>query len=121
MCYGATMKLHIFKSGKEPDVFGFTADATGGNLPSELGPWLELEKALRKLVQTPQWPTSARPVRSLPPSNVTASMSLGAKPFLIPLAFRGCANDPNTPEPPRSELVGQPDCGSGNRGSVRAC
>ena len=33
------MKISLFRSSKEPDVFGFTADPTGGNLPDELGPW----------------------------------------------------------------------------------
>lgn len=35
------MKLHIFQSSREPDVFGFTADEAGNNLPSEFSPWLE--------------------------------------------------------------------------------
>jgi hypothetical protein len=33
------MKLTLFRSTKEPDVFGFTADPTGGNLPDEFSPW----------------------------------------------------------------------------------
>lgn len=33
------MKIHLFRSLKEPDVFGFTGDAAGVNLPAELGPW----------------------------------------------------------------------------------
>ena len=33
------MKLHTFQSGKEPDVFGFTADETAMNLPADLAPW----------------------------------------------------------------------------------
>jgi hypothetical protein len=33
------MKVHIFQSGRRPDVFGFTSDATGGNLPVEFAPW----------------------------------------------------------------------------------
>jgi hypothetical protein len=33
------MKLTLFRSTKEPDVFGFTADPTGSNLPDEFGPW----------------------------------------------------------------------------------
>ena len=39
---GATsqdMKLTLFRSTKDPDVFGFTADPTGSNLPDEFGPW----------------------------------------------------------------------------------
>ena len=38
------MILHIFKSGREPDVSGYTADASGVNLPSALGPWMRSEK-----------------------------------------------------------------------------
>jgi hypothetical protein len=33
------MNLHLFRSGKEPDMFGFTPDATGADLPAELAPW----------------------------------------------------------------------------------
>ncbi|MFL5255354.1 MAG: hypothetical protein ACJ8AI_21160 [Rhodopila sp.] len=35
----AAMKVYIFQSGKEPDVVGFTVDATGANLPASLAPW----------------------------------------------------------------------------------
>ena len=30
------MKVYIFQSGKEPDVVGFTVDATGANLPARI-------------------------------------------------------------------------------------
>jgi hypothetical protein len=33
------MKLSLFRSTVEQNVFGFTADPTGCNLPEELGPW----------------------------------------------------------------------------------
>jgi hypothetical protein len=33
------MKLTLFRSTKEPDLFGFTDDPTGSNLPDEFGPW----------------------------------------------------------------------------------
>jgi hypothetical protein len=33
------MAIFLFRSAKEPDVFGFTADPAGANLPAELGPW----------------------------------------------------------------------------------
>ena len=33
------MKLTLFRSAKEPDLFGFTADPTGSNLPEAFGPW----------------------------------------------------------------------------------
>lgn len=33
------MKVYIFQSGKEPDMVGFTVDATGANLPLYLAPW----------------------------------------------------------------------------------
>jgi hypothetical protein len=33
------MNIYLFRSTKEPDIFGFTADSTGGNLPDEFGPW----------------------------------------------------------------------------------
>ena len=33
------MATFLFRSAREPDVFGFTADPSGANLPEELGPW----------------------------------------------------------------------------------
>jgi hypothetical protein len=36
---GWLMQIHIFQSLKAPDVFGFTGDEAGGNLPADLGPW----------------------------------------------------------------------------------
>ncbi len=33
------MTLHIFQSNKMPELFGFTIDDTGANLPVEDGPW----------------------------------------------------------------------------------
>jgi hypothetical protein len=38
-CYACGMKLTLFRSIKEPDLFGFMADSTGSNLPDEFGPW----------------------------------------------------------------------------------
>jgi hypothetical protein len=35
------MKLTLFRSTKEPDIFGFTSDPTGNNLPGQFGPWLK--------------------------------------------------------------------------------
>ena len=33
------MTISLFRSAKEPDVFGFTVDPAGSNLPAQLGPW----------------------------------------------------------------------------------
>ena len=33
------MKLYIFRSGREPDMFGFAADEEGLHLPMYLAPW----------------------------------------------------------------------------------
>ena len=33
------MTISLFRSTKEPDVFGFTVDPTGSNLPAQFGPW----------------------------------------------------------------------------------
>ncbi len=33
------MKLTLFHSTKQTDLFGFTADPSGSNLPDEFGPW----------------------------------------------------------------------------------
>ena len=32
------MAIFLFRSAKEPDVFGFTANPTGNNLPEDLAP-----------------------------------------------------------------------------------
>lgn len=37
--YADDMTLHIFQSQKTPEMFGFTADPIGTNLPAEDGPW----------------------------------------------------------------------------------
>ena len=33
------MKVYVFRSSKDPEVYGFTSDQTGENLPAELEPW----------------------------------------------------------------------------------
>jgi hypothetical protein len=33
------MKLFVFRSGSEPDMFGFAADEEGMHLPEHLAPW----------------------------------------------------------------------------------
>jgi hypothetical protein len=33
------MTLHVFRSISVPELYGFTADAAGANLPVETGPW----------------------------------------------------------------------------------
>src|ERR1700760_2427789 len=40
-CYAMlrAMKVYVFQSGKQPDLVGFTVDATGANLPPDLAPW----------------------------------------------------------------------------------
>jgi hypothetical protein len=35
------VKLTLFRSTKEPDIFGFTSDPTGNNLPGQFGPWFK--------------------------------------------------------------------------------
>jgi hypothetical protein len=37
--YARHMKMHLFQSTRELDVFGFTSDETGDNLPADLAPW----------------------------------------------------------------------------------
>jgi len=34
------LRLFIFVSAQNPQLFGFTRDQTGGNLPPNYGPWL---------------------------------------------------------------------------------
>jgi hypothetical protein len=33
------MTVHVFQSAKMPELYGFTVDASGTNLPVEDGPW----------------------------------------------------------------------------------
>lgn len=33
------MQLYLFSSEHDPDIFAFSADKTGANLPQGLGPW----------------------------------------------------------------------------------
>jgi hypothetical protein len=33
------MTINLFQSVTDPEVFGFTRDATGQNLPGKFGPW----------------------------------------------------------------------------------
>jgi hypothetical protein len=33
------MMVYVFRSAKDPDVYGFTSYQTGENLPAELEPW----------------------------------------------------------------------------------
>jgi hypothetical protein len=40
------MALHIFQSIGMPELYGFTADATGANLPGEAGPWAAAGNAI---------------------------------------------------------------------------
>jgi hypothetical protein len=39
LSYADGMTLHIFQSAKKPEMYGFTNDPTGSNLPSKDGPW----------------------------------------------------------------------------------
>ena len=40
------MRFHLFQSGSDPDLFGFTADASGANLPDRFKPWQKIGNAL---------------------------------------------------------------------------
>lgn len=40
------MSVFVFQSAKDTDVFGFTGQETGGNLPLELSPWVARGEAL---------------------------------------------------------------------------
>jgi hypothetical protein len=40
------MAVHIFQSISIPELYGFTADATGANLPTETGPWATAGNAM---------------------------------------------------------------------------
>jgi hypothetical protein len=38
-CYVGRMKFTLFRSPKQLNLFAFTADLSGSNLPDEFGPW----------------------------------------------------------------------------------
>jgi hypothetical protein len=38
------MMINLFQSGVDPEVFGFTQDATGRNLPERFAPWTKSSK-----------------------------------------------------------------------------
>jgi hypothetical protein len=42
------MKLSLFRSVSDPRDYGFTGDATGGNLPSEHAPWKLVDDAIHE-------------------------------------------------------------------------
>jgi hypothetical protein len=46
------MKIYLFQSTRELDVFGFTSDETGGRLPAELGPWTWTRSGERGTLET---------------------------------------------------------------------
>jgi hypothetical protein len=35
------MKVRLFRSEKEPELFAYTSEQTGANLPSEFAPWIQ--------------------------------------------------------------------------------
>jgi hypothetical protein len=39
------MKISLFQSDTDPEVFGFTADFTGQNLPNDFGPWRRADES----------------------------------------------------------------------------
>jgi len=38
------MKVYLFNSEKHRNMYGFTPDQTGGNLPKEFGPWSKFKE-----------------------------------------------------------------------------
>jgi hypothetical protein len=47
------MQVALFRSEKDPDVFAFTTDRTGANLPSDFAPWSQtpIQRATRAGLQ----------------------------------------------------------------------
>lgn len=41
------MIVHLFMSGIDPDVVGFTTDASGANLPPQFAPWQQSGSAMQ--------------------------------------------------------------------------
>jgi hypothetical protein len=38
--------LHIFQSNQTPEMYGFTVDPSGANLPADEGPWVDAGTAI---------------------------------------------------------------------------
>jgi hypothetical protein len=66
------MRAALFRSTKEPNLFAFTADLSGSNLPTGFGLWQESQEDLSAQMNG-IFPAGGRPwlVRSLKRSSVT--------------------------------------------------
>ncbi len=47
------MALHIFQSVTKAEVYSFTLDASGKNLPQDFGPWVNADLGIPSATDTP--------------------------------------------------------------------
>ena len=47
------MALHIFQSVTTPEVYSFTLDVKGKNLPEDLGPWVNADRSIPVGIDNP--------------------------------------------------------------------
>jgi hypothetical protein len=52
------MRVHVFENAIEPDLYGFTSDRDGNNLPPERGQW-KYFKTIDMVGKTPRWGVSS--------------------------------------------------------------
>jgi hypothetical protein len=43
------MWVHVFRSGTDEEMTGFTQESSGGNLPASLAPWQPCERAILQM------------------------------------------------------------------------
>jgi hypothetical protein len=85
------MKIHLFQSTGELDVFGFTSDETGANLPVDLAPWTRAGEncAVETGPGIVARAGEALPIQWLQPLGAAASISPAVKPSVAEPAYRG--------------------------------
>ena len=52
------MRVHVFESAIEPDLYGITSDRGGNTLPSERGEWKYFKTIDMAVGETPRWGVS---------------------------------------------------------------
>jgi hypothetical protein len=53
------MRVHVFENAIEPDLYGFSSDRDGNNLPPERGQWKYFKTIDMAVGKTPRWGVSS--------------------------------------------------------------
>jgi hypothetical protein len=53
------MRVHVFENAIEPDLYGFSSDLDGNNLPLERGQWKYFKTIDMAVGKTPRWGVSS--------------------------------------------------------------